>query len=67
MKKVPIKILSFGELNATHGIRYSRQHLSRLENARKFPRRVPVGEHHIGWVETEIDAYLEKRLTMRPD
>jgi predicted DNA-binding transcriptional regulator AlpA len=38
-----------------------------LEQANKFPRRVPVGEHHIAWADTEIDAYIAKRMTLRPN
>jgi predicted DNA-binding transcriptional regulator AlpA len=47
------------------GIRYTRQHLHRLEASNKFPKRVKIGEHSIAWVESEIDEYLEKRIAER--
>lgn len=61
----PIKLLEFKELKSLRGINFSRQHLWRLEQAKKFPRRVPVGEHHIAWVESEIDDYIAARMAMR--
>jgi predicted DNA-binding transcriptional regulator AlpA len=31
----------------------------------KFPKRVQVGEQSIAWVESEIDAYMEKKIAER--
>ena len=44
---------------------YSRMHMSRLEKAGKFPKRVHVGENRIGWFEHEIDAWLLERAALR--
>jgi prophage regulatory protein len=63
----PVKLLGFNELKSTRGITFSRQHIWRLEQAKKFPIRVPVGEHHIGWVEAEIDAYIAEKIAARPN
>jgi len=46
------------------GIRYTPQHLRRLEHAGKFPRRVKIG-HRIHWVEDEIDEYLRAHVNQR--
>jgi prophage regulatory protein len=35
-------------------IPYTRQHVSRLEKARKFPQRVQCGPARIAWWESEI-------------
>jgi len=53
------RLLSFDELGPKKGIRYSRDHLRRRCKAGTFPQPVPVGEHRIAWLETEIDAYIE--------
>lgn len=62
----PVKLLGFKELKSKRGINFCRQHLWRLEQANKFPHRVQVGEHHIAWVEAEIDDYIAGRMAMRP-
>jgi predicted DNA-binding transcriptional regulator AlpA len=62
--KTTRRLLSYSEL-VTRGIRYTRQHLHRLEASNKFPKRVKIGEHSIAWVESEIDEYLEKRIAER--
>jgi prophage regulatory protein len=61
----PTKLLSFAELTTTRGITFSRRHLKRLEDEKKFPLRVVLGENRIGWAETEIDAWLEEKLAGR--
>jgi predicted DNA-binding transcriptional regulator AlpA len=65
MNQLPTRLLTYNELNSLHGIRFSRQHLHRLEAQKKFPRRVAIGEHHIGWIESEIVDYVEARVAMR--
>ena len=60
----PVKLISFAQLT-TRGITFSRRHLKRLEDERKFPRRVVLGENKIGWVVTEIDEWLATRLAAR--
>ena len=52
-----MKLLSFSELRPKKGIPYTRQHLARLENAGRFPKRVKFpGGNRVGWIEEEIDA-----------
>lgn len=36
-----------------------------LEQAGQFPRRVPITERTHGYVEAEIEAYLESRIVAR--
>jgi len=47
------------------GIPYSKPHLWRLERAGKFPKRVPIGASRYGYVETEIDAYVDELIKAR--
>jgi prophage regulatory protein len=61
----PTKLLSFAQLTTTRGITFSRRHLQRLEDERKFPRRVALGENRIGWPEAEIDRWLAEKLAQR--
>jgi prophage regulatory protein len=61
----PTKLLSFVELTTTRGITFSRRHLKRLEDEKKFPLRVVLGENRIGWVMTEVDEWLAAKLAER--
>jgi prophage regulatory protein len=47
------------------GVPYSKPHLWRLERAGKFPKRVPIGASRYGYVESEIDAYVEALIAAR--
>lgn len=44
---------------------YSKPHLWRLEKAGNFPKRVSIGPGRYGYVEVEIDAYLEAKIAER--
>jgi prophage regulatory protein len=44
---------------------YSPQHISRLEKAGLFPKRVQLGPNRVGWVEREVQEWLEVRLAQR--
>jgi prophage regulatory protein len=44
---------------------YSRQHISRLEQAGTFPKRVPLGQCRVGWLLHEVDAWIEERVLRR--
>lgn len=44
---------------------YSPQHIARLEAAGLFPKRVRLGAGRVGWVETEVDAWLQERIDAR--
>jgi prophage regulatory protein len=61
----PAKLLRFCELNDTRGITYTRRHLYTLESENKFPKRVPLGENRVGWLESEIDGWIRDRAASR--
>ena len=46
-------------------ITYSKPHLWRLERANKFPKRVPIGAGRYAYVEAEIDAWIDARISAR--
>jgi len=58
------RLLTYDELR-DHGVPYTRQHLDNLERAGKFPKRVAIGEFRIGWVEQEVDDYIEAKISAR--
>lgn len=58
------RIISYDDLK-NKGINYSKPHLWRLERDRKFPKRVQTGDRRYGYVEEEIDAYIEARIRAR--
>lgn len=39
--------------------------IDELEKRKKFPRRVQISERAIGWVESEIDAFIRARIEAR--
>ena len=44
---------------------YSLFHLSRLEAAGKFPRRIKIGAGRIAWSEREVQAWMADRKAER--
>lgn len=47
------------------GVKRSKPHLWRKEKANEFPKRVPLGLRSHGWVEEEVDAWLDSRKAQR--
>ena len=58
------RLLTFDELR-DHGVTFTRQHLDNLERQNRFPKRVAIGEYRIGWVEQEVDAWIEAKISSR--
>ncbi|MEM9840230.1 MAG: AlpA family phage regulatory protein [Pseudomonadota bacterium] len=46
---------------------YSPQHIARLEKAGLFPQRVRLGPNRVGWVEAEVQEWLQMRLDRRDE
>ena len=47
-------------------IPFTRQHVLRLEKAGKFPRRMRIGARRVGWLLSEIEAWVGERAALRP-
>lgn len=60
---IVMRILSKRQLKEL--VLYSPQHISRLEKAGKFPKRVQLGPNRVGWVESEVLDWLQLRLEVR--
>jgi prophage regulatory protein len=58
------KIISYTDLRSK-GIPLSKPQLWRLEKDGKFPKRVPISLGRYGYVEEEIDAYIDSRIRAR--
>ncbi|WP_058034286.1 helix-turn-helix transcriptional regulator [Burkholderia pseudomallei] len=57
----PIQILRVRAVEKRLGV--SRPTIYRwLDNDPTFPRSVKIGSHSVGWVESEINAWLEARI-----
>lgn len=44
---------------------YTPQHIHRLENAGKFPKRVQLGPNRVGWFESDLVAWMESLKAQR--
>ncbi len=58
-----MRILSKRDLKEL--VLYSPQHITRLEKAGQFPKRVQLGPNRVGWVESEVLDWLTERLESR--
>ena len=62
------KLLTYSQLKPEKGIPYCREHIRRLEDAGRFPKRTKLGDHpnaRAAWLETEVDAWLDERVAAR--
>lgn len=60
-----MRVITFQELKPQTGIGYTREHLRRLVKAGKFPQPIELGDARIGWLESEIHAWLKSRADAR--
>ena len=58
-----MRILSKKDVRAL--VLYSPAHIDRLEKAGRFPKRVQLGPCRVGWVESEVLAWLDERIAAR--
>ena len=59
------KILRLPDVKARTGLSRSTIYLRLAEGS--FPRPVSLGARSIGFVEAEIDAWVDERIRARPD
>jgi len=49
-------------------VKYSPTHIQRLEDSDKFPKRIRLGKgrySRVVWVETEVEAWMEAKISER--
>ncbi len=46
-------------------VKYSPQHIARLEKAGQFPKRLQLGQNRVAWMMSEVEAWIEERLAKR--
>jgi prophage regulatory protein len=46
-------------------IPFSDMHIWRLEQTGKFPRRIKIGQHRVGWALDEVVAWIHARKSER--
>ncbi|MEO8420166.1 MAG: AlpA family phage regulatory protein [Hyphomicrobium sp.] len=39
--------------------------IERLEKAGKFPKRVALGPGRVGWIESEVNGWIERQMAAR--
>jgi len=49
-----MRVLSYPDLKAEKGIRFTRQHIHRLVQQKKFPAPVKLGQQTNAWIEAEV-------------
>ena len=60
-----MRILRSPEVQSRAG--YSGMHLSRLEKAGKFPKRIKLGPNSVGWLEEEVDDWIAQKMAARDE
>jgi len=46
-------------------IPYTLEHIRRLEKDGKFPKRIQLGAHRVGWLLSEVEAWINERAAKR--
>lgn len=59
------RIVAFPELDPRYGLPWSRVHVNRLIAAGKFPQKVHISAGRVGWLESEIEAWIKERADAR--
>ena len=63
MSHHPKQLIDKRELRAL--VKYSPQHIARLEKAGRFPKRIRLGQNRVAWLLAEVEAWIEERLEGR--
>ena len=58
-----IRLLRLRDVCAVTGL--GKSIIYRMQSERRFPQRVKITEHAVGWVEAEISAWIAQRIAIR--
>jgi prophage regulatory protein len=58
-----MKLLSKKQLREK--VLYSINHITRLEQAGRFPKRIRLGDNRVGWLESEVEDWIMQKLRER--
>jgi prophage regulatory protein len=64
-RTTPTRILRQPEVERRTGV--SSDLITLLEEKNQFPRRVPLTARTVGWVEAEVDGWIQERIALRDD
>jgi len=59
----PKRLIDKKEL--TKLVKYSAQHIARLEKAGEFPKRLKLGQNRVAWLLDEVENWIEVRIQRR--
>jgi len=57
------RFIAYSELKDRFGLPWTRQHVDRLVKAEKFPPKIRLSEHRVGWWSDQIEGWLASRDT----
>jgi predicted DNA-binding transcriptional regulator AlpA len=55
------RFISYAELKERYGLPWTRQHVDRLVKADKFPPKINLTEHRVGWWSDQIEEWIAAR------
>lgn len=58
MSQIP-RVITYKELRLI--VPFTPQYILRLEKQNKFPKRIKLGSRRVGWLLSEVEAWLEER------
>ncbi len=58
------RFVSYSELKDRYGLPWTRQHIDRLIKVGKFPAKISLTEHRVGWWSDQIEEWLNSRQTV---
>jgi prophage regulatory protein len=58
-------VISYKDLARSKGIRFSRQWIAKMVSAGNFPPPMKVGQRANGYIEAEVDAWMEAKAKAR--
>jgi prophage regulatory protein len=58
----PIRVLRLPQVCSVTGL--GRSMIYQMEAELRFPKRVKIGTRAVGWLEGEVNAWLQKRIAL---